>query len=97
MFNRHFKEWWKTGRLIPGENLESTAAFSKIYEKNKSSLMINVSNNGNERNDKIECVCALAVSPAAASKTYAEKRDHWKSLCYEPGLKDYETYKSTKT
>jgi hypoxanthine-DNA glycosylase len=38
----------------------------------------------------IKCICALSVSPAAATVTYKEKRDFWDEFIYSPGLKFHE-------
>ncbi len=40
--------------------------------------------------ERIECVCGIGVSPAAAKYTYVEKRDFYKKYCYGPGLLDHE-------
>jgi hypothetical protein len=38
---------------------------------------------------------ALAVSPAAARHSYAEKRDFWDKYVYQPGLNDHYLYSSS--
>ena len=82
MFNKHFKEWWTTGELVTSSNPESIAAFGKLQGKLIPSTTNRVSR-------KIECVCALAVSPAAAGKSYSQKRESWEQYCYAPGIEDY--------
>jgi len=80
-FLKHFREWCKSGELVHGTNDESR----KLFEKYMGSAADGVENEG-----RIECVCALPVSPAAARYTYQEKRDHWRKYCYNPGLEDYQ-------
>lgn len=79
-FLKHFKDWCKSGELVSGTNTESLNLFQKYMES-----VADVEND----DGKIQCVCALPVSPAAARYTYKEKRDHWREYCYNPGLEDY--------
>ena len=81
-FKKHFKGWLDSGQLIPGANEASQQAFKKWKPTANTS-------NG----DKIECISALAVSPAAAKYTYEEKRDFWDKYVYSPGLADHELQK----
>lgn len=39
---------------------------------------------------------ALAVSPAAAIYSYAQKRDFWDRYVYQPGLENHRSQKSNK-
>lgn len=81
MFNKHFKEWWKSGQLRPGEDEFSQGAFGNIHArltKNAESGAI------------ITCISAISVSPAAAKYSYKEKRDFWEEHVYKPGLRDFE-------
>ena len=91
MFKKHFKEWWETGQLVPAVDSQSQAIFGKVYEKSRLK--------GNSRKTScdrtIECVCALAVSPAAASISYIQKREFWEANCYIPGLLDFEKWKKS--
>ena len=77
--NKHFKDWWLSGELKPGQNPESQKAFQK-YAKHT----------GNFTDASIEVISALPVSPAAAKYTYKEKRDFWETFVYTPGLQYYE-------
>jgi hypoxanthine-DNA glycosylase len=43
-----------------------------------------------DKPNAIKCICALSVSPAAATVTYKEKRDFWDEFIYSPGLKFHE-------
>lgn len=43
----------------------------------------------NQDHNKIECICGIGVSPAAAKFTYVQKRDFYTKFCYEPGLEDH--------
>ena len=79
MFSRHFRDWWLSGELKPAKNEQSTKAFKRFAKRT-----------GDFKKGKIEVVCALAVSPAAAIFKYADKRDFWETYCYHPGLNDYE-------
>lgn len=90
-FNRHFKDWWMSGQLKPGLNKESIQAFQK-YEKMRKKQ--NEKQEVKEENlysddERIECICGIGVSPAAAKYTYVEKRDFYKEFCYGPGLEDH--------
>jgi len=76
LFNRHFQDWWLSGDLRPGPNEMSKKAFKKYISKSNQS--------------KIECLCLPSVSPAAASISYIEKREQFKTYCYDPGLKDHD-------
>eukprot|EP00980_Cylindrotheca_fusiformis_P001343 scaffold338_cov116-Cylindrotheca_fusiformis.AAC.8 len=77
-FKKHFKDWLDTGELIPSSNKASQDAFKKWAVKSASNT------------NAIECIVALAVSPAAARFSYEEKRDFWEKFVYAPGLKDFE-------
>lgn len=44
--------------------------------------------------EAIKVVCALSVSPSAASLTYKEKRDFWDEFVYSPGLTFHKNYAS---
>ena len=43
-----------------------------------------------DKPNAIRCICALSVSPAAATVTYKEKRDFWDEFIYSPGLEFHE-------
>lgn len=78
-FKKHFKEWLDTGELSPSSNKASQDALKKWVSKSPT-----------VSTDKtIECVVALAVSPAAAKFSYEEKRDFWEEFVYKPGLNDF--------
>jgi G:T/U-mismatch repair DNA glycosylase len=81
MFNKHFKEWWKSGQLRPGEDEFSQRAFRNIHSR----LAKN-----DETAASITCISAISVSPAAAKYSYKEKRDFWEEHVYKPGLRDFE-------
>lgn len=76
VFNRHFKDWWSTGEITPHES-----SCGKLCLKNKLITPKSSSKNA------ITCICALSVSPAAATSTYKQKRDFWDKFVYSPGLK----------
>jgi len=78
-FNRHFKDWWQSGDLRPGMNKESIKVFQRFAK---------VANDF--ENSRIECICGLGVSPAAAKFSYIQKRDFYMEHCYGPGLADHE-------
>jgi hypothetical protein len=82
-FVKHFQEWLvESGELYPANHELSLKAFGKLCRASSAS--------GKPVERRIELVCALAVSPAAARWTYQEKRDFWKEYVYAPGLKDLE-------
>ncbi len=80
IFNRHFQDWWRSGELKPASNENSIRNFKK-YAKFTN----------NFEDAQIECVCAIAVSPAAAKYTYNEKRAFWEEYCFKPGLLDHKS------
>jgi hypothetical protein len=79
LFNKHNLDWWLSGELKPGDNPESVRAFGK-FSKKVAGI----------ENARIECICALGVSPAAARFTYTEKRDFWEKYVFAPGLREFE-------
>ena len=83
IFNKHFKEWWASGNLKPGTNVESIKAFGKF--SNYCRQM---------EPSQIECISAISVSPAAATYSYSQKRDFWEKYVYGPGLKKFEGQQS---
>jgi hypoxanthine-DNA glycosylase len=85
-FKKHFKDWLDTGELTPSTNKASQDVLKKWAGKPASS----------SQQPTIECVVALAVSPAAAKFTYEEKRDFWDEFVYNPGLKDFEKSQTQK-
>lgn len=85
IFNKHFKEWWKSGQLKSGQDEFSQRAFAKKEEQTRKAL----AKKGEIMADGITCVCAVGVSPAAARYTYKQKRDFWEQHVYQPGLEDY--------
>lgn len=87
IFKKHFKEWLDSGQLVPGANDESQRAFKKwTPDSNRTTC--------DHNSNQIECISALAVSPAAAKYTYEQKRDFWDKYVYSPGLADHESLKS---
>jgi len=72
-FDRHFRDWWRSGALV----LQDTGGTSSHFE----------CNNPSDRTGVINCICAPSVSPAASTMTYREKRDLWDTFVYTPGLK----------
>lgn len=80
LFVKHFKEWLRSGAFVPAENQDS----KKIFSKWKAS--------DGAPGSRIECVVPLAVSPAAAQKTYIEKRQSWEKYVYTPGQRDLERF-----
>lgn len=83
MFNKHFKEWWKTGQLKPGEDDYSQKAFGNVHSRLTK-------NDKSEPAAGITCISAISVSPAAAKYSYQEKRDFWEEHVYMPGLRELE-------
>lgn len=93
LFNKHFKDWWKSGELVPANDEFSQRAFGSKY-KQAQKLLAKQKAAVKESNDvdatrTITCVCVIGVSPAAAKFSYKEKRDFWEQHVYQPGLRDY--------
>lgn len=91
LFNKHFKEWWNSGQLVPNDDDFSQRAFSKKYASIVKKRAKIKSGDGDDtvvtKEATITCIC---VSPAAARYTYKEKRDFWEQHVYQPGLDDYQ-------
>ena len=85
-FSRHFKDWFLSNQLKPGDNEESVKAFAKKFAKKTD----------NFKGAVIEVISALPVSPAAAKYSYTEKRDSWERYVYAPGLHDHERLQEAK-
>lgn len=79
-FAKHFRGWLDSGELVPNSDPYSQAAFSKWCTNEDDE---------EESSRRIVLVSALAVSPAAASYSYEEKRDFWETHVYAPGLRDH--------
>lgn len=81
-----------SGQLKPGLNKESIQVFQK-YEKMRKKQQNEKQKMEEEKmysdDERIECICGIGVSPAAAKYTYVEKRDFYKEFCYGPGLEDH--------
>jgi G:T/U-mismatch repair DNA glycosylase len=75
MFLKHFRKWWLSGTLQPGENEESLKVFGKIDTQVAQHVA-----------RPISCVCAISVSPAAAKFNFQTKRDFWDKHVFQPGL-----------
>ena len=99
-FNRYFKEWWLSNELKPGANEESIKAFKKFERMKEKKVKKGDREVGGgpelltttmaiKEEDKIECICGLGVSPAAAIFSYVEKRDFYEEHCYIPALEDH--------
>ena len=81
IFKKHFQEWWKSGELV--------AASDDFSQRNLPKTRANKKRKAEATKKPITCICAIGVSPAAASYSYREKRDFWEQHVYQPGLKDY--------
>jgi hypoxanthine-DNA glycosylase len=81
-FNRHFSEWFKSGKLILHKAKVTTSRSEVSTSKLNENEIVNA-----EKTHPITCICALSVSPAASTLTYKEKRDFWDKFVYSPGLK----------
>lgn len=93
MFNKHFREWWESGELVPASDEFSNKAFAKVYQRSQASV-VDKEETSDEKEDGaasplITCISAISVSPAAAMYSYKEKRDFWEQHVYQPGLRDY--------
>ena len=76
-FQKHFGDWLRSGKLHVLEKGETEESYKQQ----------SVGNNPNEL--PIFVISALAVSPAAARYSYAEKRDFWEDYVYQPGLRNH--------
>jgi double-stranded uracil-DNA glycosylase len=86
IFKKHFKEWLQSGELqaLPGHQASEKAFGTAIIAREGTLYGTNANC---ER--KINLVCAISVSPAAATYSYVQKRDSWEELVYQPGLADF--------
>jgi len=86
LFVRLFKDWLGSGELqaLPGHE-PSEKAFSKAIEREERRQNIEVPMG----HKKIDLICAIGVSPAAAKYSYEDKRSMWEQYVYEPGLADF--------
>lgn len=91
MFNKHFKQWWDSEELQAANDDFSQRAFGAKERQAKKKLLQKIK--GQAKDDMttapITCICAIGVSPAAASYSYLQKRDFWEQHVYRPGLEDY--------
>lgn len=78
-FAKHFKDWLKSGELVPSPHAASQEAFAKYP----------VGATITPPARTIECIVAVAVSPALATYSYSEKRDFWEESVFKPGLQDF--------
>lgn len=82
VFNRHFNSWWETGEIM------------MVDESYSSDDEAGNETDHKPNNNAIKCICALSVSPAAATVTYKQKRDFWDKFVYSPGLQLYKEHVS---
>lgn len=84
-FIKHHQEWMATGELVCADNEPSRKAFEKALHKatKRSSHMQPTNSTTPDSHRTISLISAIAVSPAAARWTYAEKRDFWEQHVYQ--------------
>lgn len=94
LFVRHFAVWLRSGQFVVHSHPLSQKAFRPAVDANKKRQ-----DTQKDRptapwssSQQITIVAALAVSPAAAKLTYAQKRDFWKEHVYQPGLEKLQNY-----
>mmetsp|Transcript_28108 Transcript_28108/g.68455 ORF Transcript_28108/g.68455 Transcript_28108/m.68455 type:complete len:93 (-) Transcript_28108:23-301(-) len=86
MFAKHFKDWLGSGELVPCPYHEaSQQAFNKHH------VVANLVDTP-PADRTIECIVAVAVSPANAVYSYQQKRAFWEANVFNPGLRDFEEW-----
>jgi G:T/U-mismatch repair DNA glycosylase len=87
IFKKHFREWLRSGELqtLPGHEA-SEKAFAVAIAGGKNLYETKTTANSKR---KINLICAISVSPAAATNSYVQKRDSWEKHVYQPGLADF--------
>lgn len=78
LFKQKFSDWCKSGELRANDDPHSQKALGKQLKGSEHS--------------RIAVVVAYSPSPAAASKSYTEKRDFWEKHVFEPGKKDHHAW-----
>lgn len=95
-FQRHFKTWITSADLHVCSKDECEERFQNPMQSDDGSDdLTNEEDLGPSR--PIFLISALAVSPAAATYSYAEKRDFWDNFVYQPGLKDYRNWQASRS
>jgi hypoxanthine-DNA glycosylase len=98
LFRKHFEDWLLSEELAILDHPISQKAFASILKKKRQGAAAKdtVTREFNQ-GQPITVICALSVSPAAASLTYATKRAFWNEYVYQPGLADYRTIRDTSS
>lgn len=92
LFRRHFHSWLTSGQLQPlADHPPSQRAFPRVKQNNSEGTMTTPASDL----PTITLIAAISVSPAAAKYSYIEKRDFWETHVYAPGLRDFETMRSS--
>jgi hypoxanthine-DNA glycosylase len=92
LFRRHFHSWLTSGQLQPlADHPPSQRAFPRVKQNNSEGTMTTPASDL----PTITLIAAISVSPAAAKYSYVEKRDFWETHVYAPGLRDFETMRSS--
>ncbi|EEC46368.1 predicted protein [Phaeodactylum tricornutum CCAP 1055/1] len=92
LFRRHFHSWLTSGQLQPlADHPPSQKAFPRVKQNNSEGTMTTPASDL----PTITLIAAISVSPAAAKYSYVEKRDFWETHVYAPGLRDFETMRSS--
>jgi hypoxanthine-DNA glycosylase len=92
LFRRHFHSWLTSGQLQPlADHPPSQKAFPRVKQNNSEGTMTTPASDL----PTITLIAAISVSPAAAKYSYIEKRDFWETHVYAPGLRDFETMRSS--
>jgi hypothetical protein len=76
----------ESGEVVPSSLPATQKAFAKKWTNREAT----------NSSSPITIISALAVSPAAARFTYAEKRDFWDEHVYKPGLADHKKNKGIR-
>ena len=84
-FKKHFAQFLKSGewQLVDTKKGDDGKSSNPKTKKTNSPLP------RENKNSPLLIIPALAVSPAAATYSYIEKRDFWEKHVYQPGLQDF--------
>eukprot|EP00977_Amphora_coffeiformis_P006675 scaffold1453_cov195-Amphora_coffeaeformis.AAC.11 len=82
LFKQNFPDWCDSGELRANCDPYSQKAVGKKLEGTDQS--------------RITVVVAMSPSPAAASKSYTQKRNFWEEHVFEPGVNDHQAWRGDR-
>ena len=80
LFTQKFPDWCNSGDLRANDDTISQKALGKKLKGSDQS--------------RITVVVAMSPSPAAATRSYTEKRDFWEKHVFKPGKKDHDAWRA---